>query len=269
MRLHSRLVLGLCGVSLAAATSVFAAPPDGYASAGMPVSSAMPSSGASAPGLDAMPPAGAAPAHKHKGLFGWRHCVECQRALAKRQSGVDIPPPPGFANDPTAHVHGVGVTVANCPRCKSLGVVAGAVVSERAEAPGFAVMDGSANDRPGFAVVNGEGNQADPTPIGVARAGQTPWASGRMAAAGPGPGYDPAVVPSSIPPAQVGVPGPGHDRPHIIGHLFGVSQMRRDMREHREKRMETGPAHASIRYDQQENAVSELPASMVFDKGSR
>ncbi len=32
--------------------------------------------------------------HHHKGLFAWRHCVECQRAWAKKHDGVDIPPRP-------------------------------------------------------------------------------------------------------------------------------------------------------------------------------
>ena len=47
---------------------------------------------------DAPGPPAAAPAkpHKHKGLFGARHCVECQRACVKKHDGVDVPPPPSM-----------------------------------------------------------------------------------------------------------------------------------------------------------------------------
>ena len=49
--------------------------------------------------------------------------------------------------------------------------------------------------------------------------------------------YDPSVVPTSVPPAQVAMQGPGHDRPHIISHLLGLpilGQRRRD-REDKER----------------------------------
>ena len=32
--------------------------------------------------------------HHHKGLFGWRHCVECQRARVKRTTGSIFRRPP-------------------------------------------------------------------------------------------------------------------------------------------------------------------------------
>ena len=37
------------------------------------------------------------PPHTHKGLFGRRHCVECQRAYVKAHDGVDVPAPPSIA----------------------------------------------------------------------------------------------------------------------------------------------------------------------------
>ena len=75
MRILARFGLGLCGVVLGVGSAARAddapAPPDVAAA------------------LKAQ-----APGHHHKGLFGWRHCVECQRAWAKKHDGVDVPPPP-------------------------------------------------------------------------------------------------------------------------------------------------------------------------------
>jgi hypothetical protein len=229
-----------------------------------------PMGGPAAPIINAAP--GADPnTHNHKGLFGRRHCVACQRAAAKRESGIDVPPPPGMAGDPTAHIHGVGITEANCPKCKALGVGTVRMVNEPGSKPGFAVVDG--REKPGFAVVNGADPQAEPSPIGVARGGQIPWAGNRMAAtpagAGPGRGYDPAVIPSSVAPAQVPVADPSHNRPHIIGHVLGISQIRRDIKKYREDRLDNSASHASIRYDQPETAVTQLPASMVYGKDGR
>jgi hypothetical protein len=90
-----------------------------------------------------------------------------------------------------------------------------------------------------------------------------------MAAAGPRPGagaYDPSVVPTAIPPAQVALQGPGSNRPHIIGHLFGFPQFGKIRREREDKQREK---HASIAYDQPGAKVTELPASMVYGKTGR
>ena len=81
-----------------------------------------------------------------------------------------------------------------------------------------------------------------------------------MAAMGPRPGagaYDPSVVPTSIPPAQVAVAGPGHDRPHIIGHLLGIPKFGELRREREDKERQK---HAAIAYDQPGAKVTELPA---------
>ena len=75
MSFLARFGLGLCGLSLVAAPAVRAQAP--------------------ASPYPANPPAAAqAAAHHHKGLFGYRHCVECQRAYVKAHDGVNVPPPP-------------------------------------------------------------------------------------------------------------------------------------------------------------------------------
>jgi hypothetical protein len=75
---------------------------------------------------------------------------------------------------------------------------------------------------------------------------------------------DPSVVPTGMPPAQVALTNPGHDRPRIIGHLFGLprfGQLRRAWEDTERQK------HASIAYDQPTRPVTELPASLVYGKG--
>ena len=68
MRIRARLLLGLYGLVLVVPTIAAAAPQDGDV-AGYAVSGGQ-------------PPSQPAP-HNHKGLFGRRHCVECQRATSR------------------------------------------------------------------------------------------------------------------------------------------------------------------------------------------
>ena len=125
--------------------------------------------------------------------------------------------------------------------------------------PGHAVA-GDPN-APGYAVV-GDGMQGpEPAPIGVARAQQQPWAgapvrSGRCTARRRA--YDPSVMPTALPPAQVALAGPGSDRPHIISHLFGIPKFGRIRRDREDKDRQQ---HASITYDRSASQVNELPAS--------
>ena len=86
MRFHARLVLGLYGLALAVPAVVMAAP--------LGDDEAMPGA------MGMAPPQAQAQPHHHKGLFGRRHCVECQRAYVKSHDGVDVPaPPPARAGD--------------------------------------------------------------------------------------------------------------------------------------------------------------------------
>ncbi len=220
--------------------------------------------------------------HKHKGLFGWRHCLICQRMQAKKQYGIDIPAPPsadpvtGMISTPapmsaSAHMHAAGSMAASCPTCQGGTMMTdSAPVAGHSHAPGYAVVGGPAGmidpNAPGYAVVGGGMPMgADPAPIGIAHGPQMPGGfDPRMAAVNRRPGsspYDPAVTQSSLPPGQVALSGPGHDRPHIIGHLFGIPKFgtRRRAEEDKERQK-----HAAIAYDDTKAPVTELPASMVY-----
>ncbi|MGP0065441.1 MAG: hypothetical protein ACLQGP_17785 [Isosphaeraceae bacterium] len=205
----------------------------------------------------------AAPApHHHKGLFGWRHCVECQRARAKKQDGVEIPPPPGPPEMAGMAVRGETMVTGPVIMMDSDGHM----VKESQEA-GFAVVgDPSA---PGVAVVGESGPSSEPVPVGVARGAQMPSADPLMAAMARRPGagsYDASVVPTSIPAAPQAMSGPGHNRPHIISHIFGLPQLGRHRREQEAKERQQ---HAAIAYGDANKKVNELPASMVYSNGSR
>jgi hypothetical protein len=251
MRIHARFFLGLCGLALAVPAVAVAGPDDAAAYA---------QAGANGQAQ--------APRHHHHGLLGRRHCVECQRAYAKSHDGVDVPAPP--AMPPGAVVQGpvVAAQVSNCPTCPPNMVVSGPFMAAGPQVPGYAVVGGpgamASADAPGYAVVGETVNGAEPAPIGISRAGHATWGDPRMATMAPRPGsgsYDPSVVPTAIPPAQVALQGPGSNRPHIIGHLFGIPQFGKRRREREEKEREK---HASIAYDQPVTKVTELPASMVY-----
>lgn len=300
MRLRTRFVVGFCGLALTAPAAVpaWAAPqdgqpggpaaiapytggapaltlqPDGHA---QPSPSAMPPAmmgpatpgmgmapgmaPSSSPAMTAMARTAAAPAHHHHGILGRRHCVECQRAHAKAADGIDVPPPPGYAGAPML---APGETIVSGPTVLSERVVS---VSDP-QAPGHAVVGGE--DTAGYAVVGGQpGPQADPTPIGVARGAQgaaAAMADPRMAQAAmrrPGAGaFDPAVVPTSIPPAPTPMSGPGHNRPHVISHIFGIPKFGQLHQERTDKKRQE---HAAISYGDG-SKVNELPASMVYGR---
>jgi hypothetical protein len=252
MRFRARLVLGLYGVALAVPGVVMASP------AG---------DDEVVPGSMNMVPAQAEPApHHHKGLFGRRHCVECQRAAAKRD-GVDVPPPPSLEPGMQGQVVSNG---SYCPTCQGNMVVSGPVISHDAHAPGYAVVGGPSGpggpDAPGYAVVGEAMVGAEPVPVGVSKM-RTPGATDpRMAAAGGRPGagpVDPAVVPTNYPP-QSAVAAPRSSRPHIISHLFGIPLLGTYRRQLDQKERDK---HAAIAYGQNDKAVTEVPASVVYGNG--
>ena len=101
MRFLARLGLGLCGLALVTSAVVKADDP------------------AAPPSNAVVPQAAQVAGHHHKGLFGWRHCVECQRAYAKKRDGVDVPPPPSTAAAAAmagtiVHDHNHGAPCAAC-----------------------------------------------------------------------------------------------------------------------------------------------------------
>ena len=281
MRIHCRLLLGMFGLALAIPMAAAAAPFGD-------------DDGANAVAAGQPQPA----PHTHKGLFGRRHCVECQRAYVKAHDGVDVPAPPPIA--PGVMMNGqvmpgqvmpgqvmagqmipgqviAGQTVvgqgAPCSVCQGNGVVTGPVMIADANAPGYAVVGGPgmmvSSNTPGYAVVGEAPVGQDPAPIGVFRAGQAPYGDPRMAAMGPRPGaggaYDPAVVPTSIPPAPVAMEGPEHERRYkVIAHAIGVPKFGSRRRAEADKERQK---HAAISYNQPDAKVTDLPASMVYGKG--
>jgi hypothetical protein len=263
MRIQDRLLLGIFGLALTIPTGVAtAAAGEGDGAYAVPG------------GLPGQEPA--AP-HHHKGLFGRRHCVECQRAYAKAHDGVDIPAPPAIESGAVMHAPPMASQGGSCPTCQGQGVVSGPVMTADAHAPGYAVVGGSvgtmaANDAPGYAVVGGmNGPGGDPTPIGVSRAGQAPYGDPRMAAMGGRPGggqFDASVMPASaVPPAQVAMSNPKNEsRYKVIAHILGVPKFGAHRRGEEDKERQK---HASIAYDQANTKVVELPASMVYGKGDR
>ncbi len=214
----------------------------------------MPPASTSLPSAPA--PANAAAAemagHHHRGLFGARHCVECQRARVKKMDGVDIPPPPSYP--------------AGMPMAAGATVVEGPVVMSGPSAPGYAVVGGS--NEPGYATTDGMMPSSEPAPIGMARSslGAAPAADPRMAAmmARRTPGsYDPSVMATSVPPPPAPMPGVGHNRPHIISHMLRPSMYLMHHRESIDRRREK---HAAEAYGTTSQPVNDLPASMVYSR---
>jgi hypothetical protein len=253
MRFRARLVLGLYGVALAVPAVVMAGPlgdDDNHVGP-----------------MDMAPPQAPAQSHHHKGLFGRRHCVECQRAYAKTHDGVDVPAPPPLEPGMQGAVIRGG---AYCPTCQENVVVSRPVSSHDVHAPGYAVVGGpGGQEAPGYAVVGEALVGSEPVPVGVAKPHTHGATNPRLAAmgghGGPGP-VDPSVVPTNLPPAQSAIVSPPSARPHIISHLFGLPLLGAHRRERQENERER---HASIAYGQSGTPVTDLPASVVYGKGNR
>jgi hypothetical protein len=261
MRVRSPLVLGFCGLALSVSAAPSASAQDGQPYGPEPVgvsasSSAMPPTmGAPAPANAQVQPA---PAHHHHGLLGRRHCVECQRAYAKKHDGVDVPPPPGYLGGPSP---AAGATVVSGPMVVSEHVV----VAGDPHSPGYAVVGGP-EGAPGYAVINGGEAGAEPTPVGMARGAQYAMADHGMAGPMPRPGagsYDPAVMPTSVPAPPSPMSGPGHNRPHIISHVLGLPILGKHHEQRVEKRREQ---HAAVAYGDPNQKVTDLPASVVYSQ---
>jgi hypothetical protein len=208
------------------------------------------------------PPQMKAEPHTHKGLFGRRHCVECQRAYYKAHDGVDVPAPPPIEPGMQGQVISNGE---HCPTCQGNVVMSGPMMGQNAMPPGYAVVGGPTGaEAPGYAVI-GEGEfGSDPAPVGVSKMRNHGAMDPRMAAAGARPGagqVDPSVVPTNLPPAQVALSSPPSSRPHIISHLFGIPNFGRA---HRDRLDRERQKHASIAYGQVDTKVTEVPASLVY-----
>jgi hypothetical protein len=73
-----------------------------------------------------------------------------------------------------------------------------------------------------------------------------------------GPDREPSRLPSVSAPDPISF---GHNRPHIIAHLFNLDAIGLRSREARERQRRE--AHASISYNTPIQPVTELPASVV------
>lgn len=209
-------------------------------------------------------PDASAPQHQHKGLLGWKHCVECQRARAMSRDGVNVPPPPSAlpagatiehvghdAHD--GHFHAEGVIIEEGP-----------IVLEGAYPPGRAAVGGDAGYYAAAPVGRAAVGGGDPAPVGVARASEgnfTPVGAGNVAS---NVLRDPSVTPTSLPPAQTAVGGSVGARPRVISHLLGLPDLRRLRRDRASYLAREG--HAAISYGEGINPVTELPASAVYGK---
>lgn len=237
----------------------------------------------SSAGAVAHEPGAPASSHDHKGLMGWKSCVECQRARALSRDGVNVPPPPSTL-PPGASVQHLppGAAVQHLPPGATIQHIGhdahdghvhageviieeGAIVLEEGQVlpPGRAVVGGGQNfaaTPPGRAVVGGP----EPAPVGVSRASEGNFTPvGNVAASGPL--RDSSITPTSIPPAQTAIGGATSSRPRVISHLLGLPDLRR-LRKDRQAYL-AREGHASIPYGDQSAPVTDLPASMVYDKG--
>jgi hypothetical protein len=185
-------------------------------------------------------------------------CPDCQRnALAEK--GVMVPPPP-------PNPDGIVVGARPCPKCKRPATMYMTGVKARRTPPmttvarepnGHAVVGDVAP--PGRAVVNGADPFAEPAPVGLMRANFGGSVGGR-----PAPADRAAMTP--IPPAPTPLTASGGERPNILAHLFGISAMRRDMRDMLEGGTDRKrEAHAATAYGPMDQPiVTDVPASMVY-----
>jgi hypothetical protein len=123
-------------------------------------------------------------------------------------------------------------------------------------------------EAPGYSVLSSSVVASDPMPIGVMRTSYNTQESNApgYATVGPVPGRGPQAAPTAPQPAMTSsgmdfVSPPRHKRPHILSHLFGLDAFghRREMIEAERK-----SDHAALRYGQTNEAVTELPASLVY-----
>ena len=188
-----------------------------------------------------------------------RLCNDCQRALMTKRDGVEIPPVPPMPD-------GMMVNTGPCSKCKRPILV---VREEVMPPPSYFKVRSPGSDAPsGVAVASDApamGNSAlvsaEPFPIGV-------YQPKVAAAAKPGmPGTsDGSVMTTSatLPPASNPIAPPGHNRPHVISHLFGLSELGKQGAAERARKAEE--RHASIQYGPASQTVDELPAKMVYGK---
>ncbi len=188
-----------------------------------------------------------------------RLCGDCLRAKLMAEKGVSVSSPPALPP-------GTPVRGGSCTRCgRPAMVLSGANIPSRSM-PTSNV--GMAYEAAGHATTGDEGatfvsNGVDPAPIGVM---QPRLASATPMSAPAAGSMDPSVMAAS---ATVSEPAgmAKANRPHVISHLLGISDIGRERGERRERR--TRESHASIPYGQAPAPVADVPASVVFGRGAR
>ena len=145
--------------------------------------------------------------------------------------------------------------------------VAGGATAGHAVAGGSAIIGGTvplAEPTP-IGVIQGRYAYQDQTP-GIAVAGGLPPGGRTGPGANPrGPGSsDPSVMPSNFNTEPYNPNG--HNRPHILTHIFGLDAIGRHSREANARRKDE--KHASIPYQalSDQKAVEDLPARMVYGR---
>ena len=247
MRVLARIGYTLAGLALFAPAAALA---------GMPIPAPGPYNNGKASKASTAKPAG-------------RLCGEGQRAKLMAEKGVSISPPPALPP-------GTPVRGGSCTRCgRPAMILAGPLKPSLympASGAGGMVSGAVAYDAPGRAVVGDEGinfesNGIDPAPIGLVQ----PRMASAMPAMQPGQGApngptDPSVMAASATTSEPAGMAKAN-RPHVISHLLGISDIGRERGERRERR--NRESHASIPYGQAPAQVNEVPASAVFGRGAR
>lgn len=199
--------------------------------------------------------------------------------VASMVAPAPTPPPPAA---PTA----VASTRTRSRRMRSAQAPATALASNGSQAAACEACAAGNGDAAGHAVAGGSAiiggtmPLAEPTPIGViqgryAYQDQTP---GLAVAGGLGPGghtapgantrgpgsSDPSVMPTSFNTEPYD--GTGHNRPHVLSHVFGLDAIGRHSREAKARRRDE--KHASIPYQplSEQKAIEDLPARMVYGR---
>ena len=200
------------------------------------------------------------PPHKHTGKLKLKPRL-CEKCAAAKPAPVIA-----TANSTPLNMEGAKIVSCShnpnsvCKDCQALLAMPGAMMVAGPSNPAPPVRVAS-DAAPGRAVVSGN----EPEPIDVMR---TNYAANVTPVGQPAPGRA-AVKSASSGRAPFLSPSP-ESSPHILGHLFGVSEMRNDFKDWRGARgRQKRDAHAAVRYGPEASRVEELPASMVFGKGPR
>lgn len=263
--------LGRIGAGLALASTAFslsmAAPPDMLSPSDSGTTATAPAAVAGvsrvAVGARAIPARPAKTKAKAERL-----CSVCQYEKTRAETGLNIPPPESLPP-------GTPVAGSECTKCgAATAVVMSGPMKAARTLPMGARMASASSSEPGRASVGGPGDALpasgyavvnEPTPIGATQP--------RMASAGgpmpamPAGMSQPGSRDTSVMPTSMGtdpVSPKAHKRPHIIGHLLGISEMRNDMADALGRGSRDG--HASIPYGPSSQPVTELPASAVYGR---